>query len=57
MQELTQMEVMEVSGGDRRLGTLYQYTGDPSDRNFGETVEGMFAAGVEYIFSFDWLVR
>ena len=57
MQELTQMEVMEVSGGRRNLGTEYEYTGDPKDRNFSETVRDMVNDGLSYIFSFGWLER
>lgn len=57
MQELTQMELIEVSGGDVRLGTMYQYTGEPSDRNFSETVRDMVNGGLEYVFGFNWLEK
>ena len=49
-QELTLSEVMEVSGGDRNLGTLYQYTGDPSDRTLGEATFGTFLRGFDWVF-------
>jgi hypothetical protein len=58
MQELTQMEVMEVSGGDRSLGTLYQYTGDASDRTFGERFTDSINAAITGFFSIElWLWR
>lgn len=51
LQELTHSEVMEVSGGDRNLGTLYEYTGNESDRTplemFRDTIYG----------GFDWIFR
>ncbi len=57
MQELTQVEVVEVSGGRRNLGSEYEYTGDPKDRNFRETVRDMVNGAFEYVFSFNWLEK
>ncbi len=36
MEELLSHECAMVGGGDRNLGSLYQYTGEDSDRTAGE---------------------
>jgi hypothetical protein len=36
MKELTQIELAMIAGGDRNLGSLYQYTGDTRDMTSGE---------------------
>lgn len=36
MKELTKVELEMIAGGDRNLGSLYQYTGNESDRTTGE---------------------
>jgi hypothetical protein len=36
MKELTQIELGMVAGGDRNLGSLYQYTGDACDMTSAE---------------------
>ena len=50
MQEMTEIEVMLVSGADRALGSLYQYTGDPSDRTGGEMFKDWLFKGFDFIF-------
>lgn len=55
MQEMTDTEVMLVSGADRALGSLYQYTGEDADRSFGEVAGDWFNDAVTFIFSFRWL--
>lgn len=50
MQELNMMEVEQVSGGDRNLGTLYQYTGNPADRNASEIARDVIFGIFDFIF-------
>jgi hypothetical protein len=58
MQELTQIEVMEVSGGRRNLGSLYQYTGDPKDRTAGEIAIDMYDSFMDAATNIEkWLWR
>lgn len=58
MQELTQLEVMEVSGGERNLGTLYEYTGNPKDRTPSEIAIDMFNSFMDAATNIEkWLWR
>ena len=50
LQELTHSEVMEVSGGDIALGTIYQYTGNDSERNVLEVFHDVVNSAFDWIF-------
>jgi hypothetical protein len=50
MKELNATQVNEVAGGDINLGTLYQYTGDPADRNVSERVRDGVYGVFDFIF-------
>ncbi len=50
MQEMTDTEVMLVSGADRALGSLYQYTGDPADRTVSEYISEKIFGIFDFIF-------
>jgi hypothetical protein len=50
MKEMNAIEVMAVAGGDRSLGTLYQYTGNPADRTGGEIFRDHAYGLFDFIF-------
>jgi hypothetical protein len=41
MKELTNLECVMIAGGDRNLGSLYQYTGNEGDRTTDERIGDM----------------
>ncbi|MDO9179324.1 MAG: hypothetical protein Q7U16_13555 [Agitococcus sp.] len=36
MKDLNKAQLADVAGGDVRLGSTYQYTGDPADRDLSD---------------------
>ncbi len=50
MQEMTDTEVMLVSGADRALGSLYQYTGEDADRSPIEVAKDWLFISFDFIF-------
>jgi hypothetical protein len=50
MQEMTDTEVMLVSGADRALGSLYQYTGEDADRSLIEVAKDWLFISFDFIF-------